>query len=508
MSDAEGRHETDSLWRGRVPLRGDRTIRQHAARGSIINGAYLIGLNMLAVVRTFLVAGFLTAADYGLWSILAVAVGTLVWFKQIGVSDKYIQQDEEDQEAAFQKAFTIELVVNGIFFVVMAAAIPLVAVVYGQPELIPLGYVTILALVPSAFTAPLWVFYRRMQFGTQRLIQGIDPVVGTVVAVGLAIAGAGYWALAGGLLAGAYAAGIAAVLMRPYPLRLRYDKSTLREYFRFSWPLFFEQLASVMIAQTAILVGEWQLGLAGVGALALANIIAQYTDRIDEVVTGTLYPAICGVRDRLDLLFETFVKSNRLALMWGIPFGVGVALFAADLVHFGLGDQWVSAIGVIQAFGLIAAANHIGFNWSAFFRARGNTRPMAVVSTLMMLACFAAVVPLTITEGLEGYIAGMVVVAATGLVGRSWYLSRLFDGLAMLRHALRATAPTVPAVAIIAALRAVESGSRSLPLALAELTLYLSVTACATVLLERPLLREALSYFRRIQSPGHARVAA
>ena len=33
------------------------------------------------------------------------------------------------------------------------------------------------------------------------------------------------------------------------------------------------------------------------------------------------------------------MKSNRLAMMWGIPFGVGLALFAADLVHHVIGRE-------------------------------------------------------------------------------------------------------------------------------------------------------------------------
>ena len=36
------------------------------------------------------------------------------------------------------------------------------------------------------------------------------------------------------------------------------------------------------------------------------------------------------------------------------------------------------AIPLIQAFGLTAALNQIGFNWTAFFRALGDTRPIAV----------------------------------------------------------------------------------------------------------------------------------
>ena len=38
-------------------------------------------------------------------------------------------------------------------------------------------------------------------------------------------------------------------------------------------------------------------------------------------------------------LEEIFVKSNRLAMMWALPFCAGFVLFAPDLVEFVLGDD-------------------------------------------------------------------------------------------------------------------------------------------------------------------------
>ena len=131
--------------------------------------------------------------------------------------------------------------------------------------------------------------------------------------------------------------------------------------------------------QVLIFAGEYELGLAGAGMIGLASSIRAYGDRVDAIVTQTLYPAICAVRDRKDVLFEAFVKSNRLGLMWGMPFGIALALFADDLVEFVYGDEWEPAVGLIQAFGLTAAINHIGYNWTAFFRARGETKPIGVM---------------------------------------------------------------------------------------------------------------------------------
>jgi O-antigen/teichoic acid export membrane protein len=189
-----------------------------------------------------------------------------------------------------------------------------------------------------------------------------------------------------------WVAGIAAIAASPYRIALRFERAAAREYFSFSWPIFVATGSAMLIPQLSMLVGEHELGLAGAGVITLAGTVGGYTDRIDELVTWTLYPAICRVKDRTELLAEAFVKSNRLALMWGVPFGVGITLFADPLVQFVLGERWRPAVGVLQAFGLIAAANHIGFNWKAFLSARGQTRPFAVLGPIVLAAFLAFVV--------------------------------------------------------------------------------------------------------------------
>jgi PST family polysaccharide transporter len=485
---------------GQISL-GGRTLRQHTARGTVVNAAFDVGITSLSLARGFIVAGFLTRADYGVWGVIIVGLGTLSWLKQVGIGDKYIQQDEPDQELAFQRAFTLELIFSAALMALMVVVSPILALVYGHPEILAPSLVASLVMPAVVLQVPLWIHYRRMDFMRQRLLQGIDPIVSFVLTIGLAVAGAGYWSLVIGSVAGMYASGIASVLGSPYRLALRYDRGTLRRYLDFSWPLFLASLGGLVIAQASLLVGNQAVGLAGVGAISLASLISQYTDRVDTIVTGTLYPAICAVRDRTDLLFESFVKSNRLALMWGVPFGIGVTLFASDLVSFGIGERWRPAVVLIEVFGAIAAVNHIGFNWDAYFRARGETRPIAVVNLGAMVVFLATGVPLLLSHGLDGLAVGMGVMTVWVLAARTYFLTRLFAGFRMARHAARAIAPTVPAVIVVLALRAVETGSRTLPIAIAELVAYVAATAVATFALERSLLREVAGYLRR-RAPG------
>ncbi len=158
---------------------------------------------------------------------------------------------------------------------------------------------------------------------------------------------------------------------------------------------------------------------------------------------------------------------------------------------------------LLQVFALTAAVGHIGFNWDAFYRARGDTRPIAIWSFSTMLSFLAVPFPLLIFDGLDAFAYGMGVMTLVSFAIKGYFLTRLFDGFQMLRYAARALAPTVPAVALVALARAAGSAAdRTFAVALLELGLFLAVTFLSTVLLERALLREVLGYLRRGVMPG------
>jgi PST family polysaccharide transporter len=480
------------------------SLRVRAARGTLINTGFLLGLAGLNLVRAFVLAGLVSRSDYGLWGILIISLGTILWLKQVGIGDKFIQQDEADQEVAFQKAFTMELVLTGGFVALVAVALPLIAAIYGLAQLILPGLVVLAAFIVAVFQAPLWVFYRRMEFGRQRLLQALDPVVAFIVSVALAVAGAGYWAFVGGFFAGVAAATVGAVLSSPYRFRIRFDRATLRDYASFAWPLFVAGAAALVAAQAAFLTSRWELGLAATGAITLATSVTAFTDRADTLVTDTLYPAICAVKDRMEILTESFVKSNRLALMWAVPFGVGLALFASDLVTFGIGERWRPAVVVLQVVGVAAAVNHIGFNWTAFLQARGTTRPIAVASVAGMAGFLAVGVPLIFAIGIPGFAIGLAAQTGGQLAARGFYLRRFFSGFSYLGHIARAFLPTIPAAALVLLLHAVDGANRSLAGSLAELAGYVAVTLAATWYFESRLLREAVGYVFAARRPTEA----
>ena len=482
-------------------------LRQKVARGTAINAAFDIGLNGLSFLKGFIVAGIITAGEFGVWGLLVITLGTLVWLAQIGLDDKYIQQEDSDQERAFQMAFTLQSMLCGAYLALVLVTLPLFALAYDNWEIVAPGYVLALSFPATALQMPLWAFYRRMQYARQRRLQMFDPITSFVVTIALAVAGLGFWALVIGSVAGSWTAGLIAVRASPYPLRFRFDRRVMREYAGFSWPLLVGSASGVLIAQVPVLIAQRQLGTVAVGAVTLAASMAVYAQRVDDIVTTSIYPAVCRVRDRMDLLAESFTKSNRLALLWSLPLGAGVVLFAPALVHYVIGDKWEFAITVIQLFAVSAAINQVFFNWSAFMRALGTTRPMATAGLVMLVATLALALPGIYIWGLDGYAWGMLAATAVGLVARFVYMRRLFGARILLVNVVRAFVPTLVAVSAILIVRGVtgvsEPGQAG---AAAELALFGLVAAACTMLAERELMREFVSYIRPA-SPVTARPA-
>jgi len=473
-------------------------LRATTARGVLVNSGFRIGIAGIGLLRNVGIAAFITAQDYGIWALIITTLITLAFLKQVGIGDKYIQQTDGDQEVAYQKAFTLELAYTMCFFVVVAIALPIYAlVIFDRPEILAPGFLLSLTLIATAFQTPTWIFYRRLDYLKQRTIEIVDPLVTTLAMLGLLIAGLEVWGLAIGALTGSVVGALVAQIANPYPLRLRWDGGALREYFAFSWPLFVGGIGSLLVVQGTVIIGNAALGLAAVGAIGLAGNFSRFSTSVEQLLNQTLYPAVCRVQERRELLLEVFVTSNRLGLIWALPFGIGLALFAPDFVDFVLGPSWEDAGPLMQIFGLTFGFGAIAFAWGVFYKAQGKTRPIAIAGVLSVIVFFAVTVPLMLTVGVIGYGIGMA--AATVLqLGLRWhFLRRLFGGFNLLAHAARAVAPVLPAVAAVLAVRLAEGGGpRSAGLAVAEAALYVLVVAGSLLLFERRLLKEALGYLR------------
>ena len=472
-------------------------LRSRAARGAITNGLFLLVIEALGLIQAVVVARLLDSDQVGLYGIVSVTVMTLLALKQVGIDEGYVQQESSDQELAFQRAFSLDLAISVAFTLVIAALSPLIGLLYGDQSLTPLMLALSLLPVLFALQAPVWIYLRRMDFIRQRLLQGVVPAVTLITTVALLLLGLGTWGLVIGALAGNAAAALLAVGLSPYRLQIAFERETTRHYLRFSAPIALAAVCGLIIRQGQFFAFDLKLGLAGAGYLTLAITVTRYADRADQMITQTIYPAICAVREAPDRLVEVFEKSNRLTAMWALPFGAVLALFAPGLVRWVLGSKWDPAILLIQLVGVSTAIYQIGFNWTAFHRAVGRTRPQTVYAISGLLVFLAVPLPLLFVYGSAGFAWGLFAVNIVAGALRWFYMRELLPGARIARLIVRSFLPPVLACTPVLIWRATDADQNSLPIFVGQLVLYLCSYVLITILYERDLLTESIGYIRR-----------
>ena len=276
-------------------------------------------------------------------------------------------------------------------------------------------------------------------------------------------------------------------------------------YLRFSGPILATIACTLIIAQGQILMIKLHDGLAAAGFITLAVTLTRYIDRADQIVTATIYPAICAIQGQRRALEEMYLKSNRATLLWVLPYAVGVVLFAPDLVHFVLGDAWAPAVVLLQGMAIVGAITQLGFNWFSFFRAHGQTRPPAV-EAIAGAAAFLVLAPAgLLLDGFHGFVLARIAAALVPFAVRGAFVRRLLPDVRYRQIVAPTLIPILVAVAAPLAVRAILWGHhRTLGQAIAELAVFVSAYTAMALWRERALVGELLGAVRsgRGGAPG------
>ena len=412
-----------------APRRVPDSLRARTARGGVVNAAFLSGAEGLVLAQGLLATALLGPDAIGLYGVVTTTAMTIVALRRVGIDEAFVQA-AGDEEAEFQQALTVELVLGLAGAVLVALCAPVVAALYDDSRLLGLTLAVTYLPVAFALQAPQWVFFKRMEYVRLRTLQAIVPLGTVVVTVPLLLAGVGVWALVIGPFVGNVAAILAAWRASPYALRPR--GGGFRRYLRFSWPVFVTSLVALFVLQGQIAVFGLRDGLVAAGFVTLAATLTRYADRADQILATTIYPAIVRVRERGEVLEELFAKANRLTLMWAFPFGAGLALFGADLIVFVLGDQWRGAIVLLGGMAVAVALQQVGYSWFAFYRARGESWPQAVEAAAFGAAFAVLAVPGALLWDSWGFVIGRVGCTLCVLGVRAIYVRRLLPGVRLV----------------------------------------------------------------------------
>lgn len=255
------------------------------------------------------------------------------------------------------------------------------------------------------------LFRRALEFKKMLPIRVGSALVTFVVAVPLALLGAGYWSLVAGILGSALTMAVSLTLVSPWRPRWYYSFSVLWKMFSFSGWSLLEALsiwvstwAGVFVVSNVLSTHE--LGLYRQPITVVASLFAVVT----AATTPILFSSLSRLQASPESFREFFYGFQFNVAVFVLPLGVGAFFFRDFLTVSLFGPQWADAalmFGVWSlSMGFLIVLSHY---CSEVYRALGRPK----ISLISQLIFLVIMIPTLYFSALEGFV---VLVIATGVV--------------------------------------------------------------------------------------------
>ena len=379
-----------------------------SVRGARGGGMILLGSGgslAIQLASLFVLSRLLSPSDFGLVAMVTIFVALGNLLRDFGLPLAGLQEQSLSRQQA-SNLFWMSAIIAATCAVLLTVSTPVLVALFHEPRLVSVVPSLAIVVFLGGLTSQLQVHLARsMRFGTLVGSDLLGQFAGLVIAIALAAAGAGYWAL----IAQSLAAALLTLLHRwiacrwiPLAPRRGHDELRLLKTgatYGTAQLLTFAQ-SNVDTLLIGAQFGASQLGYYNRAYQMLTAPAGRFLDPLTQVVVTTLNKAKAAQRDPDALLYKIQFGVGTL-IVWTFAVTAGTAPLLIPLV---LGDQWGPSVPIFQvlaAGGSVWVFNHVSY-WAFIVK----EKPHALLSYNLLSKPLA--------------IASIFVGSQFGLVGVAW----------------------------------------------------------------------------------------
>jgi O-antigen/teichoic acid export membrane protein len=334
------------------------TIRKDLGRKSVRGFSFTFGVQVLKFVinigATAVLARLLIPDDFGLVAMIVSLTGIARVFNDLGLSLAVVQRPHITHRES-NCVFWIVVGAGLVIALVVALGGRLFAVLLNDPRLTMVSPVIALTFVFSALGSQHQALLKRhMRFGTVSSIELFSGLGSYLVAIGLASAGIGYWALVlQQVLVFAFIAGASWVVCSWRPGLPAWEPS-VKNMIGFGGNVTGSNLLNYLCRNLDnILIGRF-VGAAALGLYSKAyQLLLLPIWQINIPMQSAMLPALSRVQFEPQRFKQIYLKSIMAIVTVGMPLVVFMFVRADSLIRVALGREW---LGAVPLFRLLAPA--------------------------------------------------------------------------------------------------------------------------------------------------------
>ncbi len=301
----------------------------------------------IAMLSTMILARLLVPADFGLVALATALSGALHAISEFSF-DLALIHNQSAARREYDTAWTLSICRNAILAGALVAGARLIASSFGDERLEAVVHWLALATFFTGFQNIAVVDFRKeLAFHRDLVFMVIGKLGPTIVTVPLAFIWRDYWALIAGIVAGSAFKVALSFAMHNYRPRISFEG--WHDLMHFSKWLLIGNLCGFIYGRSSTFVLAKISGASAVGVFTLSGEIASIvTANLLMPLRRAILPGYAKLAPDIERLHDTYVDIFALVFLVSAPLTLGIGLVADPLVRIMLGDQWLSAIPLIQ----------------------------------------------------------------------------------------------------------------------------------------------------------------
>ena len=392
---------------------------------------------LVQMVVSIIVARRLMPEDFGVMAILTFFTSVALTIVDSGFSQTLIRK-MEPSESDYRSVFAFNVVVALVlYFVLWALAAP-IARFYGHSVISDVAPVLFLLLpINSLCVVQTVMFTREFRFKLLSNIVFAASLISGVVAVAMALAGCGIWALVAQRLLQMGIKAIAFWWVRRWCVKGGVSLSALREMAPFSLRLLATDLIASIYNNVAQLFVGKMYSTASLGYYSQAQKLKDLAViSTVQSVQGVTYPALSKLSADDEKFSAGYERIVRLLSFVLFPAMLGLVAISSDMFMLLLGERWMPTVPyfrILALSGMVYPLAMVGYN---VLKIKSDGRVVVRLEVVKRVV-MTLVLCITIPTGIEAVAWGMTAMAFVEFVLNSGFALRLMSfGIMRLAKAL------------------------------------------------------------------------
>jgi O-antigen/teichoic acid export membrane protein len=407
-----------------------------------------LGRAGLQFLQLAIMARLLAPADFGMISMVIAIMAFLQIFADAGISNAIIHYQVIGQEQ-LSSLYWLNVWMSVFLAFILAISSNWISAWYQQPQLQYLLILAAATMIVTAFGQQLRVVaQKKLRFAELAKVELVGAVTGFCIAVALAFAGLGIYALMAGALSTALVVCLLAwkILSGGWRPLIRLRLGEIRQFIKFGAYMIGNNLANTFNSQIDILLGGRLLGAHGIGLYSVPkDLNMRIGGVINPIITQVVLPIMSKAQADEAVLKRVYLHTLRMTASVNFPIYVLLAAFAPEVVFLLLGEQWVNAIPLMRIFAILALLRSIGNPIGSLLMAKGRA-DLSFKWNMIWLLIYPPVIWLSSQFGEIGMAAAMLILAIVAYWPNWYFMVRPLCGARWGEYSLQLLTPLVISV--------------------------------------------------------------